>query len=136
MDIFSSIKAAASGLRAQSGRMRVIAENIANANSTGQSPGEDPYRRQIPVFKTELDRTTGVTTVTMDRVTIDRSDFTTRYQPGHPAADANGMVKMPNVTTLVESMDMREAQRSYEANLNVISSARRMVMRTLDILRA
>ncbi|MEM8876690.1 MAG: flagellar basal body rod protein FlgC [Pseudomonadota bacterium] len=136
MDIFASIKAAASGLRAQSGRMRVIAENIANANSTGQTPGADPYRRQIPVFKTELDRATGVTTVNMDRVTIDRSDFTTRFQPGHPAADENGMVKIPNVTTLVESMDMREAQRSYEANLNVISATRRMVLRTLDILRA
>lgn len=136
MDIFASIKAAASGLRAQSGRMRVIAENVANANSTGQTPGADPYRRQIPVFKTELDRATGVTTVNMDRVTIDRSDFTTRFQPGHPAADENGMVKIPNVTTLVESMDMREAQRSYEANLNVISATRRMVLRTLDILRA
>jgi flagellar basal-body rod protein FlgC len=88
------------------------------------------------VFKTELDRATGVTTVTMDRVTVDQTDFTTRYQPGHPAADDDGMVKMPNVTTLVESMDMREAQRSYEANLNVISSTRRMVLRTLDILRA
>lgn len=136
MDIFASIKAAASGLRAQSGRMRVIAENIANANSTGQTPGADPYRRQIPVFKTELDRATGVTTVNMDRVAVDRSDFSTRFQPGHPAADDNGMVKVPNVTTLVESMDMREAQRSYEANLNVISATRRMVLRTLDILRA
>jgi flagellar basal-body rod protein FlgC len=136
MDIFDSIKAAASGLRAQSGRMRVIAENIANSNSTGQTPGADPYQRQIPVFKTELDRASGVTTVSMDRVMVDKSDFGLRFQPGHPAADENGMVKMPNVTTLVESMDMREAQRSYEANLNIISSTRRMVMRTLDILRA
>ncbi|MCB1478690.1 MAG: flagellar basal body rod protein FlgC [Tepidamorphaceae bacterium] len=136
MDILKSIMVAASGLKAQSGRMRVIAENLANTDSTATRPGGDPYRRKIPVFKTALDRELGVETVELDKITRDRSDFGTRLEPGHPAADDKGYVKVPNVNGLIETMDMREAQRSYEANLNVISSTRRMVMRTLDILRA
>lgn len=136
MDILKSIMVAASGLKAQSGRMRVIAENIANVDSTAIQPGGDPYRRKIPVFQSVLDRELGARTVELDRVARDRSEFKTRLEPGHPAADKDGYVKIPNVSGLVESMDMREAQRSYEANLNVISATRRMVMRTLDILRA
>ncbi|MFN0264122.1 flagellar basal body rod protein FlgC [Tepidamorphus sp. 3E244] len=136
MDIMKSIMVAASGLKAQSGRMRVIAENLANADSTGTRPGEDPYRRKIPVFKSLMDRDLGARTVELSKIDRDRTDFGIKLEPGHPAADENGYVKVPNVNSLVESMDMREAQRSYEANLNVISSTRRMVMRTLDILRA
>lgn len=136
MDLMSSLKIAASGLRAQTGRMRVIAENLANANSTAQTQGGDPYRRQIPTFKVALDRETGVRTVAPGRTVRDQSDFTTRYEPGHPAADARGYVRMPNVNSLIETMDMREAQRSYEANINVINSTRRMLARTLEILRA
>ncbi len=136
MDLMQSIKIAASGLRAQTGRMRIIAENLANANSTAQTPDGQPYRRKIPTFKEALDRDVGASIVKMGPVRLDRSDFGQRHEPGHPAADANGYVKLPNVNTLVETMDMREAQRSYEANLNVINATRRMLSRTIDILRA
>lgn len=126
---------AAAGLRAQSARMRVIAENLANASSTAATPGGDPYRRQIPVFEAELDRAAGLERVRMTRVAPDLADFELRYEPGHPAADAQGYVKYPNVKALVELMDMRAAQRAYEANLNIIENARAMMTRTLDILR-
>lgn len=129
------MKIAASGLKAQSGRMRVIAENLANANSTAKNPGEDPYRRRIPTFTQEFNREIGVNTVKAGRIKLDQTDFPKRYEPGHPAADNKGYVKLPNVNSLVEGMDMREAQRSYQANLNVISATRRMLARTLDILR-
>lgn len=135
MEFVRSILTAASGLKAQAGRMRVIAENVANANSTANTPGGDPYRRRVPTFQARLDRETGTRTVELGRVATDRSDFQLRLEPGHPAADANGYVKYPNVNSLVETMDMREAQRSYEANLNVIGTTRRMIQRTLDILR-
>jgi len=124
---------AASALRAQQQRMRIIAENMANANSTSRSPGGDPYRRQAPVF--EPTRVGGGQGVKMTRVEPDTSEFKSEYEPGHPSADAKGYVKMPNVSTLVESMDMRDAQRAYEANLNVIETARAMQMRTLDLLK-
>ena len=136
MDFLKSMAIAASGLKAQSGRMRVIAENIANAESTAQRPGANPYRRKIPTFKSEMDRALEAQTVAMGRVQTDRSDFRTKYEPGHPAADANGYVKYPNVNSLVEMTDMREAQRSYEANLNVIGATRRMIQRTIDLLRS
>jgi flagellar basal-body rod protein FlgC len=125
---------AASALKAQQGRMRVIAENIANANSTARTAGGDPYRRQVPVFKpTTL--VGGGEGVAMAKVDPDRSDFRTEYDPGNPAADAKGYVKLPNVDTLVEALDMKEAQRAYEANMNVIETSRAMESRTLDILR-
>ena len=124
---------AASALRAQQARMRVIAENIANANSTSRTKGGDPYRRQAPVF--EPTKVAGGKGVKMSRVEPDRTDFRTDYEPGHPSADAKGYVKLPNVDTLVEALDMREAQRAYEANLNVIETARAMEMRTLDLLK-
>jgi flagellar basal-body rod protein FlgC len=136
MELLKSIVAAASGLRVQSGRMKVIAENLANADSTADRAGVDPYRRKVPTFKAQMDREMGVKVVELGRVRQDQSPFRSRMEPGHPAADANGEVKLPNVNSLVETMDMREAQRSYEANLNVISSARRMISRTIEILRA
>jgi len=126
---------AAAGLRAQSARMRIIAENLANASSTARGPGGDPYRRQIPVFESELDRQTGLELVRMDRVSADQSEFNLRYEPGHPAANDEGYVRYPNVQTLIELMDMREAQRSYEANLNMVESSRAMMQRALELLR-
>ncbi|WP_205679474.1 MULTISPECIES: flagellar basal body rod protein FlgC [Brevundimonas] len=124
---------AASALRAQQSRMRVIAENIANANSTARTPGGEPYRRQTPVFETA--NVAGATGVVLAEVRPDMKDFKKEYDPSHPAADADGYVLRPNVETLVESMDMREAQRAYEANLNVIETARAMETRTLDLLK-
>ena len=124
---------AATALRAQQARMRVIAENMANANSVSREAGGDPYLRQVPVF-TPI-RTDGGQGVRVARVEPDRKDFRNVYDPGHPSADAAGYVKLPNVDTLVEALDMKEAQRAYEANLNVIETARAMEMRTLDILK-
>lgn len=134
-EIESAMSIAASGLRAQSARMRVIAENVANADSTATTPGGDPYRRRIPVFQEMLDRSTGLPTVEMTRTAPDTSDFSIRYEPGHPAADTLGYVKYSNVNALIELMDLRSAQRAYEANLNVIENARSMQSRTLDLLR-
>jgi len=136
MDFIKTLAVAASGLRAQAGRMRVISENIANADSTPTAPGQDPYRRKIPVFESEFDRTLGVRLVELAKTEPDTSAFRIRYEPGHPAADANGNVKYPNVNALIEMSDMREAQRSYEANINVVTATRRMIQRTLDILKA
>jgi flagellar basal-body rod protein FlgC len=135
MDLFKSLNIASHGLKAQAGRMRVIAENIANADSLPTKPGEQPYRRKVPTFRTELDRENDAEVLQIGRVREDQSPFERRYEPGHPAADAQGYVQAPNVNSLIETMDMREAQRSYEANLNVVSATRRMLQRTLDILR-
>jgi flagellar basal-body rod protein FlgC len=136
MDLMKSIAVAASGLRSQSGRMRLISENIANADSGPERAGAEPYRRKIPTFQHRLDRNLDAQVVALGRVQRDQTAFKSKYEPGNPAADAAGNVQMPNVNTLVETMDMREAQRSYEANLNLISSTRRMIQRTIDILRA
>jgi flagellar basal-body rod protein FlgC len=136
VDFFKTMAIAASGLRAQAGRMRVISENLANADSTPVKPGADPYRRKLPTFVSEFDRELGVQTVAMGKTALDQSDFRLKYEPGHPAADANGNVKYPNVNSLVELTDMREAQRSYEANVNLVTATRRMIQRTLDILKA
>ena len=136
MDFFKTMGIAASGLRAQAGRMRVISENIANADSTPERAGADPYRRKIPTFRTELDRELNARVVELGPVQPDQSQFRLKYEPGHPAADAAGNVKYPNVNSLVEMTDMREAQRSYEANVNVIGATRRMIARTLEILKA
>ncbi|WP_439816011.1 flagellar basal body rod protein FlgC [Zavarzinia sp. CC-PAN008] len=134
-DLYDSMMVSASGLRAQSLRMRVVAENLANANSIGVSPDEDPYRRKTISFQETLDRQTGVATVKVAEVAEDTSDFRLRYEPGHPAANAQGYVRLPNVEPMVESMDMREAQRAYEANLTVIETARKMLARTVDLLK-
>jgi len=135
MDFVKSMGIAASGLRAQAGRMRVISENIANSDSTAQQAGGDPYRRKIPTFNSQLDRTLDARVVSLGPVRTDPSDFHVKYEPGHPAADAAGNVKLSNVNPLIEMTDLRDAQRSYEANLNVIGATRRMIARTLDILR-
>ena len=136
MDFLKSITIAASGLRAQAGRMRVISENIANADSTAAAPGADPYRRKIPTFRSELDRELDAQVVAIGPRAAGSERLPTQIPAGHPAADANGNVKYPNVNSLVEMTDMREAQRSYEANVNVISATRRMIQRTIDILQA
>ncbi|MBL8600153.1 MAG: flagellar basal body rod protein FlgC [Devosia sp.] len=134
-DFLASLRIAATGLHAQNARMRIIAENLANADSTGKTPEEDPYRRRIPTFEAVMDAEVGGKVVEVGKIALDQSDFVSRYEPGHPAADGRGYVRYPNVNSLVETMDMREAQRSYEANLNVVTVTRSMLGRTLDILR-
>jgi flagellar basal-body rod protein FlgC len=136
VDFTKAIGIAASGLRAQSGRMRVISENIANADSAPTSAATEPYRRKVPTFGNHVDRELDASVVDLGRVRRDQAPFRTKYEPGNPAADANGEVRMPNVNVLVETVDMREAQRSYEANLTMVTTARRMISRTLDILKA
>lgn len=135
MDMMRALTVAGDGLKAQAARMRLISENIANSDSTADTPGGDPYRRKIPVFRAVLDRELGATSVKIATVRRDSAAFETRIEPSNPAADAQGVVKYPNVNSLVEQMDMREAQRSYEANLNIITATRRMITRTIDILR-
>ena len=135
-DLFSAMRISADGLRAQGTRLRVISENLANAESTGKTPQDLPYRRRVVTFQNELDRALGGQTVRIGSIHDDPSDFTRQYEPSHPSADEEGYVLYPNVNSLVEMMDMRQAQRSYEANLNVIESARSMISRTLDLLRA
>lgn len=133
--ITSALKIAASGLEAQSERMRIVSENVANARSTGQTPGSDPYRRKIVAFTSEMDRLIGADLVRIKSVGTDRSDFRMEHDPGNPAADQDGYVKMPNVNMLVEMTDMREANRSYEANLQVIKQARELINLTIDLMR-
>lgn len=135
MDFQKTLMVSSAGLRVQSGRIRVIAENIANAESTPNDPNGDPYRRKIPTVVQRFDAELGTDRVTLGRIERDTSAFPMRYEPGHPAADASGMVKYPNVSSLVEMVDLREAQRTYEANLNVVTSTRTMLQRTVDILR-
>lgn len=135
MDLESSIGVSASGLRAQSLRMRVIAENLANRDSVATEPGGDPYRRRVATFQTEIDRVTGATRVAVRSIEGDKSQFQRTYEPGNPAANAAGYVLRPNVNSLIETADMKAAQRSYEANLNAIESARGMTMRTIDLLK-
>ena len=128
------MQVSAAGMRAQSGRVRIVSENLANANSTSAVEGQDPYRRQVPVFSSYLDRNSGANLVEVSRVSLDPSAFTLRFDPSHPAADAEGYIQLPNVNPLVEMMDLREAQRSYEANLGALDSARTMAAATLRIL--
>lgn len=135
MELYDSMFISASGMRAQGERLRVIAENIANAESVGETAGEDPYRRKVISFKNYLDRDIEADLVKVNKIDTDPSEFRKRFEPGHPAADANGYVSYPNVNSLVEMTDMREAQRSYEANLKVIETSRAMLSRTIDILR-
>lgn len=133
-DINTAMQISAAGLRAQSARLRIVSENIANANSTAEAPGADPYRRQVPVFQTYVDRAVDAQLVRVDRVTLDPSEFTLRFDPGHPSANAEGYVALPNVNPLIEMMDLREAQRSYEANLGALDTMRAMAASTLRIL--
>lgn len=124
-----------SGMKAQSERLRIISENMANAESVGIRPGEDPYRRQVVTFQNYVDKETGAEMVKVDKVVKDQSQFVKKYEPNHPAADANGYVTMPNVNPLIEMMDMKEAQRAYEANLTMVQTARGMNSKVLDILK-
>lgn len=135
MDLTKAMTVSASGMKAQGARLRVIAENLANADSLAKTAGGDPYRRKTITFKTELDKKLGVEQVQVAKVDHDKKPFTLRYDPGHPAADGNGYVKVPNVNTIIEVADMREAQRSYEANLNMIEASKNMLSRTIDLLR-
>ena len=136
MDLMKSLEISAAAMRAQGTRLRVISENLANADSTAESPDGLPYRRRVVSFRSLLDRALGAETVQVGGIEADPSQFERRYEPGHPSADAEGYVLYPNVDVLVEMMDMREAQRSYEANLNAIEVSRSMVTRTIDLLRA
>jgi flagellar basal-body rod protein FlgC len=135
MDLTAVLKVSAAGMDAQTTRMRMVAENIANADAVPTKPGEDPYRRKMVAFRNVLDRETGARVVHANRLVFDKAAFQLRYDPSNPAADDKGYVRMPNVNTLIETMDMRQAQRSYEANLGVIEIAKNMVARTIDILR-
>jgi flagellar basal-body rod protein FlgC len=132
----ASQKIAAAGLDVQSHRMRVISENMANAQSTGKTPGSDPYQRKTITFENTFDEALGVDLVEVEQIGVDPTPFRVERDPGHPAADADGMVKYPNVNTLIEMGDMREANRSYEANLQMMKQSRAMVMMTLDLLRS
>ena len=134
LDFSTSMSVAASGMRAQSDRMKIIAENIANANSTAATPGGDPYRRKIATMKTSFDRELGATLVESGTPTTDQSAFRTQYDPGNPNADKQGYVKLPNVDPLIEIMDMKEAQRSYEADLTVMTSTKQMMSQAVSLL--
>jgi flagellar basal-body rod protein FlgC len=134
MDLTTSLAIAASGMRAQSTRMRIISENIANANSTAKTPDGLPYRRQIATMSSAFDRELGATMVQAEDPIADQSDFQRRYDPGNPAADKTGYVKTPNVNSLVEIMDMREAQQSYQADVDMISASKSMLSQTIGLL--
>jgi flagellar basal-body rod protein FlgC len=135
MDLMDSLAISAAGMRVQGERLRVISENVANADSVSEVPGGDPYRRKTITFKNELDRQAGLDLVKVSKVGLDPSEFSRKYDPNNPAADKQGYVKLPNVNALIEMNDMREAQRSYEANLKVVEVTRGMLQKTIDILR-
>lgn len=134
-EITKAQRIALSGMKAQTQRLRVISENLANADSLPQTPEATPYQRKVVTFKQELDRANGFSAVTVDKVRKDQSEFLKRLDPKHPAADRDGYVLAPNVNPLIELMDLREAQRSYEANLSVITSSRALMSRTIDMLK-
>lgn len=134
-DLIKSMSISAAGMKAQGTRLRVISENMANAGSTALTPDADPYQRKLVTFGIVLDRELGVPLVDVARVSRDSTDFGEKYQPGHPAANASGYVKTSNVNSLVEMADMREAERSYQANLRVMQASRGMLQRTIDLLR-
>jgi len=134
-DLMRAMTVSTSGMKAQGLRLRVISENLANADSVAQGPGQEPYRRKVVMFRNELDRADNMHKVSVSRVTNDPSQFQTKYDPTHPYADQDGYIMAPNVSALIETMDMREAQRSYEANLNVIETSMSMLTRTIDLLR-
>jgi flagellar basal-body rod protein FlgC len=135
MDLNSSMQLAFSGMTAQGQRLKVIAENLANTDSTARTPGGEPYRRKVVTFRAVLDRTLGADTVAVGRPVTVSGKLERKYDPGNPAADADGYVQMPNVNPVIELMDMRDAQQSYQANLSVIDAAKSMISHTLDLLR-
>lgn len=136
LDVLKAMMVGAAGMKAQSARMRIIAQNMANAGTAGSKPGEEPYRRQIPVFTSDFDRALGVEMVKMEETQEDPSSFGRKYDPGHPAADENGYIQTSNVNGLIETMDMKESQRAFEANLNVIQMSRRMMAGVIDLLNS
>lgn len=136
MDLLNAIKISASGMRAEGTRLRVVSENIANAESVGNKIGDDPYRRKVITFQNVLDRNMNADLVKVSKIKRDTSEFQTVYEPNNPLADENGYIKKPNVNALIELTDMREAERSYEANLSVIESSKSLIQRTIDLLRA
>jgi flagellar basal-body rod protein FlgC len=135
MDLTRALNISAAGMTAQTMRLRVIAENLANQDSTGTKPGADPYRRKTVSFADRMDKQAGVNLVSVSNIGTDPTPFPTRYDPSHPAADASGYVRTPNVNSFVEVMDMREAERSYNANLAVMQSTRGMLERTIALLK-
>ncbi len=135
MDLINTIHISSSGMKAQQDRLKVVAQNIANAESVGTRDGQAPYRRKTISFKNQLDRETGATMVTTNKIGVDKSDFIKKYEPAHPQADAQGYVLYPNVNSINEMMDMREARRGYEANLNVIESSKAMLNQTISIIK-
>ena len=134
MDFSTAMAVAASGMRVQSDRMKVISENIANADSTSPVPGADPYRRKVPTVTSKFDRELGASLVESGKTINDKSEFRSQYDPGNPNADKQGYVKLPNVDPLIEVMDMREAQRSFEADLTVMDTTKQMLAKTVDLL--
>lgn len=134
-DLLSSFRISAAGMKAQGARLRVISQNIANSDSLPTEPGQNPYQRKTITFKNALNRELDTTLVEVSKIGKDNSDFAKRFDPSHPAADKDGYVLAPNVNKLVEMMDMREAQRSYEANLSAIRTSRAMLNKTLELLR-
>lgn len=136
MELLKPLKISSAGMNVQTTRLRVLAENIANADSIPETAGTDPYRRKVVTFKNALDRSIGIETVRINKVTTTKGDFQRRYDPTHPAADKDGYVQMPNVNSLVEMMDFREAQQSYQANLGVLDVSKRMLTNTIDLLRS
>ncbi len=134
-DLSISSKVASTGMKAQATRLRVISENLANADSTSEIPGKEPYRRKLITFRNALNKEFDADTVKVKRIVNDKTPLKSKYDPSHPGANAEGYVQIPNVNSLVELMDMREAQRSYEANLNVISTSRSMVAKTLELIK-
>lgn len=134
-DLSTSLQVSAAGMDAQTARIKIVAENLANQNTTGSTPGADAYRRRTVSFQNRIDKALGVETVSVKAVGVDKSEQPLKYDPGNPAADKNGYVKMPNVNSFVELMDMRDAEQSYSANLNVASTTRTMLNRTLDLLK-
>ncbi|NBX73136.1 MAG: flagellar basal body rod protein FlgC [Alphaproteobacteria bacterium] len=134
-DLSTTMNIATSGLKAQGARMKVIAENLANANSTATTPGGEPYKRQVITFRSEFDRALGANKVSVAGIKTDNSQFNRRFDPSHPAADPQGYVLVSNVKPLIETLDMREAQKNFDANISVIEASRSMMLRTLDLLR-
>jgi flagellar basal-body rod protein FlgC len=135
MDLFRTFRISASGMDAQAIRLRVVAENLANRDTTATTPEGEPYRRKTVTFENRLDRALGAETVRVKQVGRDQAEFGTRFDPGHPAADENGYVKLPNVNSFIEMMDMREAQRGFSANLSVLEVTRGMLTRAIELLR-
>ena len=135
MDIAKALAISARGMDVQTTRLRTIAENLANQDSTGSTPGADPYRRKVITFENRMDNELGAETVRVRGITVDHSELPQRFDPSHPAADAKGYVRTPNVNSFIEVMDMREAQRSYSANLNVLEVTRSMLTRTIELLK-